>query len=210
LKADLPFSSIQAEVLSQVRYRLQVERNHHVNRATLARWYRLRDQIAIDSQIAEFCFLSACHERGCPMYWASRVNRKQLKECIARELQKDAYPIREVLSYVVAAFFWKERNTMLAGYKSEGKQANELAERLLLAQDQNSYISTCQFQGMTFKFNRQVRNLRKISSNAETAQKMFDELLDTKDTNLRTALNQLDISLHAERQPRIKKAAVIS
>jgi hypothetical protein len=117
LLPDLPFADVNGEVVGQLR-QYHADGTHRVRASTLLRWYRQRAKLQLPQGAAQFLTLSAIDNRGFPGYWTSQVPRDELRAFIVDQIERNAYPARDVVPYLVAAFFWSEREEMLR--KREG------------------------------------------------------------------------------------------
>ena len=110
---DTPFASVSAEVAAQVRHWQQADTTHRVSRHALIRWWMQRDELDLSADGAEFCLLSAGDRHGYPIHWAAQLPRTRLRAVLERELAAHRYPMRQELPYIVGAFFWSERTSIL-------------------------------------------------------------------------------------------------
>ena len=203
LDPSVPYTSQQAELMSQTRQWLQGDPCHRVKRSTLARWYLNRNALTVTPEAAWFCFLSAADNHGFPMYWASRMNQGTLRELLEREIREQRYPIREVLPYVVGAFFWEERAELLgANLKQFGRRKHNRIQRIL-TMERDGFITGIQFVGRHFPWNTQSYAMPEFLDDRLEVESVFDEILACEEreeslaSTIRSAAHQIDIWLHS-------------
>lgn len=199
-----PFSSLDAEVAGQVRQWKHADSSHRVPRKTLNRWYLRRDEMNIDDDVAEFCFLSAGYGRGFVMFWAAKMSRSRLADVIRRELEIAAFPTVGILPYVVAGFFWDDREALLdpllTGRRGT-KTPQQLAERVASEPDRETFLRSARFSGKSFTLNGERKTFQPLTEDLTAAQEVFGAILELdaaggSDSTIRSVAHQLDILLH--------------
>jgi hypothetical protein len=213
---DQPFSSLDAEVMGQVRQWAQRDRRHRVSRATLIQWYLDRALLTVADDVMEFCFLSATANFGYPMYWAAQMSRNRLRECVVEQLQAGEYPTINALPYVVGCFFWSERAALL---QAEGltlpQTARDTARRLCRLDDFDLFRHEGRLQARTAGVDGKRLVLGDLLNGPlEAVQRLFEVLLK-KDSAGRCRpgekqlANQLDLFLHARARARRSGQAAV-
>jgi hypothetical protein len=196
LLPDLPLSSIDAEIVGQLR-QFNSDPAHRVQQATLRRWYLNRAAIHLPEGAARFLTLSALDARGLPCYWASLIDRDELKSLIEKELEQGRYPAREALPYLVAAFFWDQRRSLLQSL------VGRAATRVLAATDKGSFLRNGRLgsSAATIKIGARRVKLNEVFASEEAARAEFDSIVadDKLYRDSKQAAYQLDLWLHADR-----------
>ena len=203
LDSSVPFSSYKAEVAAQTRQWRQGDTHHRVQKATLIRWYLNRDSFTLSEDEAEFCFVSAGYCFGYVMFWASRMRRERLKVRLEDEINVAKYPMRDILPYVIGAFFWDEGGEMIESHlASFSGQSRNIARRIMAMSDRDEFLHNARFRADSFTFGQRRYSFHEIVGDKERAQRLFEELLQRDmagrcPSNLRMVAHQLDIVLHA-------------
>lgn len=202
LAPHIPYTDVNAEIAGQVRHWRQVSNSHRVDRATLARWYLDREHIVIDERGLAFCMLSACHMYGFPMYWAALLSRERLRELLNQMVAEDSHPDRTAIPYVAAAFFWKDRASVLAPLVNHTKVTVRSAVlRLTAMSDRQQFLRTVRYGAETFKIDNTQYRMADFVADRELAQRTFEDLVrrDIQEDLMaaKQIAYQLDILLHA-------------
>jgi len=202
LDSSIPFSCYKAEVTAQTR-QWQGDTQHRAQKATLIRWYLNRESLSLSDHEAEFCFVSAGYCHGYAMFWALLMSRERLKARIEQEISLAKYPMRDILPYVIGAFFWAEREEMIGDHLGSfrGKSSNT-ARRIMSMTDRDTFLQDARFRANSFKLGEERYSFRQVSEDKEMAQRLFEEILERDMTgrcpsNLRMVAHQLDIVLHS-------------
>lgn len=201
---EAPLSSLNAEIVGQLR-QWHADNVHRVPRATLMRWYLGRSTFSPMADRAEFCFLSALHDWGYPMYWASQMDRARLEEVVKKQFKARAYPDNRVLVYVIGAFFFSRRAEIIAEVRSymPSEQRN-VVERLLACADARTYLASGRICTATVRLNSTEYNLYDVMDQREsTGQALFDQFMQhyregNVPTSERIPAHQLDMLLHGD------------
>ncbi|WP_084076640.1 ATP-binding protein [Desulfacinum infernum] len=202
LDPSVPFSSYKAEVAAQTRQWRQGDTHHRVQKATLIRWYLNRESFSLSEDEAEFCFVSAGYCHGYVMFWASRISLERLKTRIEEEIGLAKYPMRDILPYVIGAFFWDEREEMIRSQlASFSGQSRNIARRIMDMSERDEFLHNARFRADTFTFGQQRYSFSKVVMDMGRSQRLFEELLQRDmagrcPSNLRMVAHQLDIVLH--------------
>jgi hypothetical protein len=138
------------------------------------------------------------------MYWASRLEAKDLEEVLRREIVLGRYPMRDVIPYIIALFFWDRRQEILGadGQKMKSKVARKLARRLLAVQDRNVFLRRARQPASRFVLQSERYDLDSILDDMEKSTEIFQAIVSQEvdgrcPSVLRQVALQLDISLHA-------------
>lgn len=201
LSTEIPFSSTQAEFASQVRHWKTSDPNHRVRRETLESWYLRRDDLDLSDDMAEFAFLSAGDHHGFIMYWAAAMSQERLDTVLDAELQKANYPMRQVLPYVVAAFYWSEKRALIEPHLDKLEGTRPVAERLIKARSFELFTKRGRYTSRWIRFDGETYSTEAIASDRDQATKLFEAMLAAdRDGRLRDRgpAHQLDILLHAK------------
>ena len=205
LTPDAPLSNLDAEVAGQLR-QWNSDGVHRVPRETLMRWYLGRDALTEIKGRDRFCLLSALHERGYPMYWASQMNRPELENFVNECTKAGAYPESQLLPYIIGAFFFSRRHELIAQLKPYFKSSlANVVERLGAAQDIRSYLMTCRIPlSKRIRVNGASYELEQLMDERETVgRRLFDELMQYHTSgnvpeSMRSAAHQLDVLVHGD------------
>jgi hypothetical protein len=205
LVPDAPLSSLDAEVVGQVR-QWHADAVHRVPRETLMRWYLGRATFGPVSGRAKLCFLSAMHSWGYPMYWASQMDREDLRQTIIDLAQADAYPDTRALPYVIGAFFFSERAKFLDKIDSHlSTESAQVCQRLRDAPDASSYLLSGRLPHTTkVRIGGAEYALTTLMEERDTtAQTLFENLMSNYAAGNvpdkeRSAAHQLDMMLHGD------------
>jgi hypothetical protein len=202
---DTPLSEPFLEVAGQVR-QWRTDSNHRVPSAVINRWYRERGSInfsAINGD-AEFLLLSTLHENAFPVhYWASLMDLDRLREVLVELIASDPYPERVTVPYVVGAFLWEERATVLAPHASKaGSYAGY--GRVVRAMDRDGFLLGGRSAPENFELpsGATARITADVLSDVLVAGAVFDECLHAGDDYVRRHrphMQQLDLWLHGSR-----------
>ncbi len=199
LSPDAPFSSIGAEIVTQLRLHHH-DPSHRVVRSTLERWYLERQTFTLPPGAAAFACECALYAHGLAMYWASMTAREELHSLVATMLDKATYPAINAVPYVVAGFFWEERSALLGSLaKSEGNAGNA-ARRVLACKSHEEFLARGRTSSQTFAYDGARLALAHILASDEQAATLFDELVRryaTLSEGIRPVAHQLDLWLHA-------------
>ncbi|MEV5412317.1 ATP-binding protein [Thermopolyspora sp. NPDC052614] len=193
---DLPLVSANAEVINQLR-QFHADPDHRVQPGTLRRWYLRRAEISCPPDAGIFLTLSALDTRALPCYWASLVDRGQLKKFVAEQIRRDKYPARDTLPYLVAAFFWDERTDMLQNLLDRSA-----ARRVCQATDREDFLRHGRMVGArTVRIGSRRIPIQDLYADPEAAQAALDEIIADDDLYARSkqVAYQLDLWLHADR-----------
>lgn len=202
---EAPLSSLNAEVVGQLR-QWHADHVHRVPRATLMRWYLGRSTFAPMADRAEFCFLSALHDWGYPMYWASQIDRGRLEELIRQQFENCVYPDNRSLVYVVGAFFFSRRAQLIAEFEDHlPREQTNVVKRLLDCPDARTYMTSGRLPGtIGWWVDEEYYDLSRVMDERETTGKgLFDRLmLYHSDGNvpgdMRQLAHQLDMLVHGD------------
>jgi hypothetical protein len=205
LSPEAPLSTLDAEVVGQLR-QWHADSVHRVPRATLMRWYLGRTTFAPIPGRAKFCFLSAIHERGYPMYWASQMDRAELEQTIRGVVEAQVYPDNRVVPYIVGAFFFSRRLELLDEFAPNlSTQLNHVISRLREETSVVNYLTRGRTSGAsTIRVASVVYNLSDLMASRTTeGQALFDQLMaHHPDGNVpeaeRPAAHQLDMLVHGD------------
>jgi hypothetical protein len=204
LTPEAPLSSLNAEVVGQLR-QWHADNVHRVARPILMRWYLGRSTFTPMSDRAEFCFLSALHDWGYPMYWASQMERARLEEVLRHQFEIKAYPDNRVLAYVIGAFFFSRRVEILADLRPHlpREQAN-VVDRLKDCPDACTYLTSGRICTTTVRIGPKYYDLSKVMNERDTTgQELFDQLMrhysegNVPDSQ-RLVAHQLDMLVHGD------------
>ena len=199
---DTPLSKPSLEVAGQVR-QWRTDANHRVPAAVISRWYRERASINVlaINGAAEFLLLSALHENCFPIhYWAGRLDKARLRELLKQLIVEDSYPERHNVPYVVGAFLWDERPTLLAPHAVQGGSYAGY-DRVIRADDQEQFLLRGRAASERFELPSgvTVRLTEDVLSDFGIASEIFDACLQEGDEyirNHRGHLHQLDLWLN--------------
>jgi hypothetical protein len=200
---SVPFQSLNSEVISQTRHWVQTDKSHRVSRRALCRWYLGRSQINLSPEAAELCFLSAGYGRGFPMFWAECMAREALRHRLALELETAKSPMRELLPFVVGAFFWEDRDSMLAATHSAMRKlkVRHIASQVKAFASQNVFAKSARKSATKFSLASREWSLNQLFSDRGASQSVFDALVQLElesrlDEKLRSVAYRLDLWLH--------------
>ncbi len=201
--ASVPFHSLDSEVISQTRHWLQTDKSHRVSRIALCRWYLGRSQITLSHDSAELCFLSAGYGHGFPMFWAECMRREALRQRLALELETAKSPMRELLPFVVGAFFWEERQSMLAPTHSSMRRlkVRHIASQVKAFASKDAFAKNARKSVMKFVLGNRQWSLNQLFSDRVAARHVFESLVQLElesrlDEKLRPVAHRLDLWLH--------------
>jgi hypothetical protein len=198
----VPFSDVDAEIAGQVRHWRHVSDAHRVDRHTLARWYLDREHITLNETGLVFCVLSACHMYGFPMYWASLLPHDRLRQIVEDLIRQNDHPDRNAIPYLVGAFFWSDRSSVLAPLtKHANVTVRSAACRLIAMSEFSDFARTGRYRAETCKIGGIQFRMADIVTGRQFAEATFDDLVrrdiqDDLSTEKQVAY-QLDILLHA-------------
>jgi hypothetical protein len=198
LLPDLPFSSVDAEVVGQLR-QYRADSTHRVLASTLQRWYLERSNLNLPPGAARFLTLSALDQRGFPGYWASQMDPDNLREFLLEQVERNAYPARDAVPYLVAALFWDERQQILSGMTG-----HSLSDKVRQARDREAFLRRGRVGALVNVTvgHRHVK-LDDLYDDRDQVQRLFDRILS--DTQLlkerRQLAHQFDLWLHAVHEP---------
>jgi hypothetical protein len=201
--ASLPFQSLTSEVISQTRHWVQTDGSHRVSRVALCRWYVGRSQINVSSEAAELCFLSAGYGHGFPMFWAGCMPREVLRRRLSLELESAKSPMREILPFVIGAFFWDERQSMLAASHSALRKlkARHIASQVKTFASKQIFAEKARKSAARFAAGNREWSLTQLFTDRPAAQTVFDLLIQLEldsglDEKRRAVAHRLDLWLH--------------
>jgi hypothetical protein len=203
LTPEAPLSSLDAEVVGQVR-QWHADTVHRVPRATLMRWYLGRATFTPITDRAKFCFLSALHDWGYPMYWASQMDRSELEHVICEQIESRAYPDNQVLVYVIGAFFFSRRIELLARLHAFlPPHSDQICQRLREASDVRSYLTSGRSSASARIGNTEYRMDELMAERTTTAQTLFEDLMayyfeGNVPNSRRNVAHQLDMLVHGD------------
>jgi Putative DNA-binding domain len=204
LAPEAPLSSLNAEVVGQLR-QWHADPVHRVPRSTLMRWYLGRSTFVPMVDRAEFCFLSALHDWGYPMYWASQMDRDRLEEVLRHQFEIEAYPDNRVLVYVIGAFFFSRRNQILNELQSYlPNQLANIIGRLRDSADARSYLTSGRICAESIRVESKWYELSDLMNNREhKGQALFENLMGYYDEgnvpdDQRGIAHQLDMLVHGD------------
>ena len=197
-----PFSSTSAEAAGQVRHWRQRSPDHRVDRRTLVTWYQLRDEVQMDDDLAEFCFLSAADDHGFPLFWASQMSSERLDDVVRRESNTLRYPVREVLPWVVGALLWDKRSELLEPLTHcQYIRVRNNVQRVLDL-DRDDFLRQARFRGEGFSIENEYIEFSSLVSDREEAADLFIAIQKMEadrqcPVGLKSVAHQMDIALHA-------------
>jgi hypothetical protein len=186
--------------MSQIRHWKTSDPNHRVRRETLAGWFLRRDELELSDDMAEFAFLSAGDNHGFIMFWAGAMSEAHLDAVVEAELQKANYPMRQVLPYVIGAFRWSQRRTLLEPRLKAFEGARTVAERIIRTRSFERFTKQGRYPGRTIRFGGDEYGVDLLADDQEKAQALYEEMLIAdREGKLRDrgATHQLDILIHA-------------
>jgi hypothetical protein len=207
LSPEAPLSTLDAEVAGQLR-QWNADKVHTVRREILMRWYLGRANLTPMAGRAKFCFLSAIHDRGYPMYWASQMERSELKRVLREVVDKRTYPDYQVVPYVVGAFFFSRRAELMADFEPKlPGQLKHVIKRLRDAASVDDYLTRGRLpQANTVRVGATVYVLSELMAARSTeALRLFDHLMsfypegNVPESERQTA-HQLDIMVNGDRE----------
>lgn len=202
---EAPLSNLNAEVVGQLR-QWHVDSVHRVPRATLMRWYLGRASFTPMTDRAEFCFLSALHDWGYPMYWASQVERERLEQLVRQQFEDREYPDNRALVYVIGAFFFLRRAELLTEFKDYlPTEQRTVVKRLLDCSDVRSYLTCGRLPGTVgWYVGDDYFDLSKLMTERETTgQALFGRMMlyhpeGNVPSGMRQLAHQLDMLVHGD------------
>ena len=201
LTPDLPMSSLDAEVVAQLR-QWNTDPRHRVGRSALARWYLGRDQILMIPEAAEFCLRSAVHDHGFSMFWASFVPPKQLELLITTDFVCK-YPDWQAVPYLIGTFFFDRRAELVDSFTSPlPRSMDAIVERLLDAPSQTAYFRMAKGTTARLVLQETTYDLDSLADNRDLAMGVFEKLVQMEDegnlpsSTIRLIAHRLDITLH--------------
>jgi hypothetical protein len=206
LSPQVPLSSLDAEVVGQLR-QWHADPFHRVPRATLMRWYLSRTSLSPIPECAVFCFLSAIHDRGYCMYWASKMDRAKLEEVIRREVEDKKYPENRVVPYIIGSFFFSRRNELIDEFAPNlSSQLDKIVDRLRSEVDVKRYLTNGRLAGaVSIRIGSNSYDLEYLmSQRSSLAQELFDDLMtyypegNVPPEGERQAAHQLDMLVHGD------------
>jgi hypothetical protein len=204
LSPEVPLSTLDAEIVGQLR-QWHTDAFHRVPRATLMRWYLGRATFTPITERAEFCFLSAIHDWGYPMYWASQMDRLRLEAVLTEQVESRAYPDNQAAVFVVGAFFFSRREELLdrfSGYLTAN--SSQIVQRLRDAVDPLEYLTSGRICAARVRLQGQEHLLSDLMSDRETtAATLFEDLMGyhgqgNVPPESRQAAHQLDMLVHGD------------
>ena len=202
LSTDAPYSSVASEVASQVRLWQQAVPEHRVSKNALIRWWLERHEMSLDNVAAEFCFLSAAHGHGYPMYWASLIEPSRLAEIIDRELTTGRAIPCQIYPYVVGVFLWTRRADLLARHLPNLSIApSRVAQKVISATEYEAFVTSIRWRSR-LRHSSGLVTMDELRTDRERAVKVFAELLQ-KDLDGAASSSeggfakQLDLVVHA-------------
>ena len=203
--ASIPFTSLDAELQTQVRLWRQSDTSHRISRLTLSRLYVHRRDLTISPEAAEMCFVSAVYSRGYPMFWASAMDRTRLKEVVDYELNHGKSPMTEALPFVVCAFMWNDRQILLRpSSKTRQKlKARNMVSTLLGFGSQSEFVRGARRGGTSFEVSGKTYSVNSLMNDHARATAVFEELIQLDyekriDDKQRALAHRLDLILHAD------------
>lgn len=203
LSPDLPLSSLDAEVVAQLR-QWKTDRRHRVGRALLGRWYLGRRALTVIPDAAEFCLLSAVHDWGYPMFWAAQLDRSRLEDLLKGTLG-GGYPERNFVPYLVGAYFFDRRAELVGTCDPPlPKSLRASVKKLLEAPDADSYRNSAWACVNTLSLGHNTYNAKDLVVTPEAALAAFDDLVRMDETSAllspaRQVARRLDMVLYADK-----------
>ena len=198
LTADLPYSSKQAEFMSQVRTWRASHPEHRVQRQILNSWYLARNELRISDDMAEFGFLSAGYGHGYAIYWASLMSDERLDTVLDREIDLVMHPMRQVLPFVVGALRYSRRAALLGARLHSFQGAAGSAEKVLQSTSFEKFRRSGRSGIGRFRLLGNAYRMSDLANDHHAAQQLYEEALASDlDATHRVPIHQLDILLHA-------------
>ena len=205
LDSRMPFTSVDAELQTQLRLWRQSDINHRVSRSFLCKLYLHRRDVTISPEAAEMCFISAGYNRGYPMFWASQMDRQKLRTLIDRELVHSKSRMTETLPFAVCVFLWKDRQ-ILSKPSSKTRirlKARNIVSNLLNFSSYSEFVSGARRGGTMFDVDGRQQSITSLLANRAMAESVFERLVELDyqgkcNDKLRSFAHRLDVIVHAE------------
>jgi Putative DNA-binding domain len=178
--AGVPFSSVDAELQTQVRLLRQSDASQRLSRHALSRFYLNRRELNLTPEAAEMCFISAAYGRGYPLFWASKMDLARLREVVYRELEQGKSPMIEMLPYVVCSFMWNDRDILSRPSSRTRKmlKARNIVANLLKFDSQSEFIRRARSAGATFEIDGESYVVDHLLNDHTTATAVFEKLVE--------------------------------
>jgi hypothetical protein len=204
INADTPYSKPANEVGAQVRM-WHTDSNHRVGRRTLFRWFQRRNQVEWTSQFSEFCILSACSDHAYPLFWASKLSRNRLARLIREMMRRDTHPEVAVVPYLIAGFYWSDRNRFLDELETSTEYKSVMASirKIRGIGSQNEFLTGVRSGGSSIAVADERVNKNELLGDPSRAADMLETVvqrrLEEKATDQeKSSGHQLDILAHCQ------------
>ena len=198
LTTDLPYSSKQAEFMSQVRTWRAGHPEHRVQRQLLDSWYLARGELEISDDMAEFGFLSAGYGHGYAIYWASLMTDERLDTVLEREIALATYPIRQTLPFVVGALRFSRREALLGPRLRSFQGAAGSVVKVLQCTSFRKFRCSGRMGADTFHLLGNTYRMSDLVNDQPAAVQLYEGALAADlGATQRTPVHQLDILIHA-------------
>lgn len=196
LLPDLPLTSPTHEIANQVR-QWHTDPSHRVLPSALHRWYLTRSELDLDAVngSAEFALMCAVDRGDFPMYWASQLQRSSLREILDSRIKSNSHPASLIVPYIVGAFFWDQRKSMLP----DGYGTGKVAQRVIECPSIREFVTSVRRTGQIIRFDGREMRMSEALANREVAREVYESILQAGDHVIqenRPALHQIDLFIH--------------